>query len=559
MAAVPAPYRPTPAIMPVVRGPDPYLGTVVADRYRINRKLGEGGMGVVYSAHHVVLEKPVAIKILADDLARRSDLVQRFLHEAKAASRIHQENIVDITDFGQTQSGTVFFVMELLEGRDLATLIRREVGPLPWPRAKPILVQICRALAAAHQKGIIHRDMKPENVFLVERGSHADFAKVLDFGIAKMTGMEEGAGSRLTRTGMIFGTPEYMSPEQAQGTHPDHRVDIYAVGVIMFEMLTGQVPFRSDTFMGVLTKHMFEAPVAPSERRPDLGITPDLDAIVLRALEKDRDRRFPSMVELGQAIAATEGGVPMAFGTGGRLVTRPGAEAAVMPAPLAGSAPIQAVPTAAGMGPGVATPLVTEGPLTAHGVAVAALGARTDGSLVVPRSRAGLWIALVTAVVVIGGGIGGYAFLWHPAARVAPPAVDAGAPVAPTGPRRAEDEPRRQPIAAPMVDAAPRTVELAVRSRPAGAEVLRGTEKLGVTPLKLALPAGSEEVVLTLRKAGFEDHPWRVTPERDREVELELKPVLKRRGGKPRPVPAKRPEKDPQDKVPDLKNPFADG
>jgi serine/threonine-protein kinase len=504
-----------PFLMPAPAA-DPYLGTVIAERYRLDRKLGEGGMGVVYLAHHIVLEKPVAIKILGEDLARRPDLVQRFLHEAKAASRIHQENIVDITDFGQTPSGTVFFAMELLEGRDLATFIRREVGAVPWPRARPILVQICRALAAAHAKGIIHRDMKPENVFLIEREGTPDFVKVLDFGIAKMTGMEERAGSRLTRTGMIFGTPEYMSPEQAQGTHPDHRVDIYAVGVIMYEMLTGAVPFRADTFMGVLTKHMFEAPRPPSEARPDLGITPELDALVLRALEKDRERRFQSMAELGQAIAAAGGGAPLTFGLSAPHVADATAARPPRPAgpPYAGTA--------------VVTPL--------------------DGAAPTRRpaasARAGLWIGLVTAVLLAGGGAAAWLAL-RPAAPVAAPAVDAGRP-APA------------PAAAPAHDAAARTVEVTVRSRPPGADVLRGAERLGQTPAKLSFPAGRDEVVLAIRKAGFEERGLHLTPDRDREFELDLAPVARRGVARPKPPPpAKAPERTPR--VPELKDPFSDG
>ncbi|HEY3355664.1 MAG TPA: serine/threonine-protein kinase [Polyangia bacterium] len=531
--SAPPAVTPLPFVMPPP-GPDPYLGSVIAERYRLERKLGEGGMGVVYLARHIVLEKPVAIKILAEDLARRPDLVQRFLHEAKAASRIHQENIVDITDFGQTPSGTVFFAMELLEGRDLATLIRREVGAVAWPRAKPILVQICRALAAAHQKGIIHRDMKPENVFLIEREGTSDFVKVLDFGIAKMTGMEEQAGNRLTRTGMIFGTPEYMSPEQAQGTHPDHRVDVYAVGVIMYEMLTGNVPFRADTFMGVLTKHMFTAPVPPSLARPEAGITPDLDAIVMRALEKDRTRRFQTMAELGQAIAATAGGAAIAFGSAG-------ATAAALPGGESGALRLPAVAPG-----GPESTAVIGGPRVAP-LAATALVAPAPAPVAPARSRAGLWIGLVTAALVLGGGAAVYLLALRPAgvAPAAPPKVEVAAPPGP-GPV----------VGAAPADAGPRAVELTIRSRPPGAEVFRGPERLGLTPAKLSLPAGREEVVLSIRKTGFEERTLRLTPDREREFELDLTPVRRTGGGK-RPPAGKAPEKAP--KIPELKDPFSDG
>ncbi len=278
-------------------------GTLLLERYRIISRIGAGGMGVVYLAEHITIRKRCAIKVLSDEYANKPDIVDRFLQEARAASMIAHENVVEITDYGQTPSGSVFFVMEMLQGEDLAGTIERE-GSLPWERVQPIILQICRALREAHAVGIIHRDMKPENCFRVERSGTKDFIKVLDFGIAKVTS-EEGEGKGLTKTGMIFGTPEYMSPEQAQGMRVDHRADIYAVGVIMYELLTGRVPFSADTFMGVLTKHMFEVPPAPSAVAPKgVKISRPVEALILKALQKDREHRFGSMDEL---IAAIEG------------------------------------------------------------------------------------------------------------------------------------------------------------------------------------------------------------------------------------------------------------
>ena len=282
---------------------DPLLDTVLTERYRIKRRIGEGGMGVVYEAEHVVLEKRVALKVLSPDLSHKKELVERFLREAKAASRIGHENIVDITDFNRTDSGIVFFAMEYLDGKDLGTVIEEE-DYISWERAKNIIIQICRALSAAHAKGIIHRDLKPENIFLIEHGGRRDFVKVVDFGIAKITGLGE-EGRKLTKTGMIFGTPDYMSPEQASGKKPDHRIDIYALGVILYEMLTGRVPFEADSFMGILTKHMFEEPKPPSERRPDLPaleIPRSVESLIMKAMSKDREARFHSMSEFAAAI-----------------------------------------------------------------------------------------------------------------------------------------------------------------------------------------------------------------------------------------------------------------
>ena len=277
---------------------DPLLGRVLSERYRILRKLGEGGMGVVYLAEHVVIEKKIALKVLFPDLTRRADLVQRFMQEAKSASRIGHENVIDITDFGQSPEGYVFIAMEYLSGQDLGQVLKAS-GAMPWHRTQPIVLQIVKALRAAHERGIIHRDMKPENVFVLPRDDGREFVKVLDFGIAKVLGLDEDA-PRLTRTGMIFGTPEYMSPEQAQGQQVDHRVDIYAVGCIMYHMLTGDVPFRAESFMGILSKHMLEQPIPAATRNP--AIEARVEAVVMRAMEKNPADRFQSMGEFVDAL-----------------------------------------------------------------------------------------------------------------------------------------------------------------------------------------------------------------------------------------------------------------
>src|SRR4051812_40138411 len=283
-------------------GEDPLIGRVLSERYRIQRKVGEGGMGTVYQAEHALIGKKIALKVLFPELTRRADLVARFLQEAKSASRIGHENVIDISDFGQSPEGMVYIAMELLEGHDLAHVIKSE-GPMAWPRARPILMQIAKALRAAHEHGIIHRDMKPENVYLIQREGRPDFVKVLDFGIAKVV-TPDGDGPRLTQTGMVFGTPEYMSPEQAQGQTPDHRVDIYAVGCLMYHMLTGDVPFRAESFMGILTKHLLEPVVAPRTKRPDLEIAEQVEAVCMRALEKDRDKRWQDMDAFYRALGA---------------------------------------------------------------------------------------------------------------------------------------------------------------------------------------------------------------------------------------------------------------
>ncbi len=296
---------------------DPLVGSTLADRYLIDRKLGEGGMGAVYLATHNLLEKQVALKILHGEFARKPDLVERFMQEAKSASRIRHENVIDISDFGATPDGLVFFAMELLKGHDLHDEIARARVSghlLPWARTKKIFLQICAALTAAHGKGVVHRDLKPENIYLVEFLGDADFVKLLDFGIAKLTETGEGEGGRkLTKTGMLFGTPEYMSPEQARGEHVDHRVDIYAMGCILFQLVTNRVPFEAENFMGVLSMHLTEPPPSiPPEVFDQIGAPRALAGVIDRALDKDRNARYQTIDELANAVREVSGDPPLA-------------------------------------------------------------------------------------------------------------------------------------------------------------------------------------------------------------------------------------------------------
>lgn len=288
---------------------DPLVGMVLAGRYRVERRIGEGGMGLVYEGVHREIDKRVAIKVLRDDLSKRPEVVARFRQEAKSASRIGHEHIVDTFDFGETSGGSSYFVMEFLEGEDLANVLGRE-ATLDASRACAIVLQCCKALGATHAKGIVHRDIKPENIFLVNREGVGDFVKIVDFGIAKMSDIEtDGApGRKLTKTGMIFGTPEYMSPEQAAGKELDHRVDVYALGIILYECIAGRVPFEGDTFMGVLTKHMFAELPPIHEVNPNASVRPELERVAAKALAKDPDDRYQDTAELEEAIqCALEG------------------------------------------------------------------------------------------------------------------------------------------------------------------------------------------------------------------------------------------------------------
>jgi eukaryotic-like serine/threonine-protein kinase len=431
---------------------DPLIGTVVSDRYRILRKVGEGGMGAVYQAEHALIEKRVALKILFADLTRRPDLVMRFLQEARSASRIGHENVIDISDFGQSPDGLVYIAMEFLEGQDLGKTLKAEKS-MPWLRARPILMQIAKGLRAAHSRGVIHRDMKPENVYLVQKEGKVDFVKVLDFGIAKVVSADDNDGPRLTQTGMIFGTPEYMSPEQAQGNPPDHRVDVYAVGCIMYHMLTGAVPFTADSFMGILTKHLLEPVVPPRKRRPDLEIPADVEAVCLRAMEKDRDKRWPDMDAFYQALGEA-GGVP--FEPSNVFIPPESSKAVALKYPRL-TAPNEVAAreskTAIAAGPPTGT-FDDERPVRAP---ASGLGAGAKIGVAV----AAVLVAVVVMVLALRGG-------HKPAVVAAPPPAPALAPPGAAPPPSPSASPAPPPAAAAPAEAAvttPETAEKAAKPR----------------------------------------------------------------------------------------------
>ncbi len=243
---------------------DALVGEVLDGRYRIEEVLGEGGMGVVYGARHEVLGSRVAIKVLRADISGDAEAIARLRREARAASSIGNEHIVDVRDFGQLPDGSTFIVMERIDGRDLFTIVCER--PIEWERAVGIALQVCEALGAAHESGIVHRNLKLENVLLTSARGRSDFVKVFDFGIAKMQD-----GAKITVAGRVMGTPEYMSPEQCAGRGVDHRTDIYSFGVMLYEMVTGTLPFFHQDLVALVRMQMLEAPVPPSQRTPESG------------------------------------------------------------------------------------------------------------------------------------------------------------------------------------------------------------------------------------------------------------------------------------------------
>jgi eukaryotic-like serine/threonine-protein kinase len=282
---------------------DPLIGTVIDGRYIVVSVLGEGGMGTVYEVRHTVLDRRFALKVLRREVAD-AEATARFIQEAKAAAAIGHENIVAVSDYGElTLPGGArgpYFVMELLGGKTLATVLRDE-GPLGAERVAGIFIQCAKGLAAAHSAGVIHRDVKPDNIVITRRPGDpddgADFVKLLDFGVAKMAGT-----SKLTRAGIVFGTPHYMSPEQAAGKTIDHRADIYALGVILYECFAGRVPFEADSYMSVLTKHQFAVPDPIERVVPDPSRLGALGPVVMRCLQKDPQDRFATMTDVAAAL-----------------------------------------------------------------------------------------------------------------------------------------------------------------------------------------------------------------------------------------------------------------
>jgi tRNA A-37 threonylcarbamoyl transferase component Bud32 len=276
-----------------------FIGKLLGQNYRIVEPIGAGAMGMVYVVEHVTLRKRFAAKLLTADLARRAEAVARFEVEAHAASQLDHENIVSVIDFGTTDDGCVYLIMELLRGKTLQA--RMDQGRPTLEEIVAIILQVCRALAAAHAAGIVHRDMKPDNIFLTQRPGGRPMVKVLDFGISKAREgtLREG---RITKQGQLLGSPEYMSPEASRGDEVDYRADIYAVGIMLYELLCGEVPFRHENYLKVLQMHAGQPPRAPRELVPDMPV--QVEYLIMRALEKDPRRRHDSIEELEAELLA---------------------------------------------------------------------------------------------------------------------------------------------------------------------------------------------------------------------------------------------------------------
>ncbi|HEY5950048.1 MAG TPA: protein kinase, partial [Kofleriaceae bacterium] len=285
--------------------PDYPLGTVLG-AYKLVELLGKGGMGYVYKAEHIKLGREVALKLLRGDYAKRRDAVLRFFQEAKTVNRVRHRNIVDVTDFVELDDGTTFIIMELLRDQSLGKWARTGID---LPRALAVLVQICDGLGAAHAVGVVHRDLKPDNVIVVPTADGAELVKLLDFGVAKLVNRDDEDVGFQTAAGSVIGTPAYMSPEQAGGMMVDHRSDIYSLGAIMYELFCGQPMFRGRSFGEYVRKHLTENPIPPRQTPNGAAIEPALEALIMKCLAKDPNERFSHILELRDGLLHMLGGV----------------------------------------------------------------------------------------------------------------------------------------------------------------------------------------------------------------------------------------------------------
>lgn len=465
--------------------PDPRIGSTIDGRYVVEGVLGQGGMGVVYRGRHKLIDRRVALKVLKSEMAKDHEILERFIQEAKTASAIGNAHIVDIFDFGTLEDGCTYIAMEYLDGVSLTQIIN---GRPDAKRIARIAVQVCEGLGAAHSAGIVHRDLKPDNIFVLNRADSRrhptqeeenDFVKILDFGIAKVSG---DASQKLTRAGAVFGTPHYMSPEQASGTTVDHRADIYALGVIMYEMAAGQLPFDADNFMGILTQHMYRAPVPIRALINDTTCPPGLEAIVQKCLEKRAGQRYQTMEQLaGDLRRFLAGDVPQAV-----------AELMGQSARYDGS-----------------IDFYQQGGVSAPAGGAQALHASAASTT---KSSGPPWLA-VALVALIGGGIAGGAYLYvkrrpQPSAPTATVAAQAE-----TQTTAAAPETLAAPVVAPTPSAMPSsttasevTKDLTIvelRSPVKDAFVLDDAEQKPL-PAKVSLEKGKKRT-LVVRAEGYDD------------------------------------------------------
>jgi tRNA A-37 threonylcarbamoyl transferase component Bud32 len=498
---------------------DPLVGQVFKGAYQINSKIGEGGFGAVYSATQIAVDRPVAVKVLRPDRAKdprvRDLLVKRFRREAVATSRLAHPNTVRLFDFGETDDGELFLALELLRGRELADAIRDE-APMAPARIAKIMQQVCMSLAEAHGQSIIHRDLKPANIFLCEVEGDHDFVKVMDFGIARVVEVDQGQ-SQLTQTGMTQGTPAYMSPEQAMAKETSPATDLYALGCILYEMLTGEAVFQEDSALAVSLAHVRDIPPDVAVPGTTAEVSNAWNELVQRLLKKKPELRPQSAKDLASELDKL-----------GRATDADGAAAAV--ASMNATMPkVAAVPDDASGG----TP--AGGTAAVAAMQTAGAGQTIDG---LPIRQGRPWAA-IAAAVLIAAGAGWYVLVGPgatPAGDTAPSIAkklnatpEASSPAVGTAEAAAESQKKQAAQAAEAQKAAiaaqakqlaevkaalaakPKMAHLVLSSNPSGAMVQRGGSLLCTTPCDLDVPVGEPNETVTLNLDGYKAYPLKVS------------------------------------------------
>jgi len=480
----------------VPAGEDRRIGTVLDSRYKLHSCLGQGGMGLVYEAEHVFLKTRVAVKVLHPDMADEEAL-ERLKREAQSASAIGNPHIVDVRDFGTMKDGSTYVVMEMIKGVDLLTEIRWQA--LPWQRARKIGMQVAEALSAAHEQGIVHRDLKPENVLITAQKGVTDFVKIVDFGIARMQG-----ATKLTAAGRVVGTPEYMAPEQCAGIDVDHRADIYALGILLYEMVTQELPFAHTDLVELLRMQLKQAPVPPREAAPKADIPEGLEAVIMRCMEKRPSRRFQSMSEVHEALETLVAGEAEETGDDDDPARRLQLERG----------------TDGSMG---TSPTLLPQTLEAQTLEAQTLEAQTleaQSLEPAPGKQAGDRVGLIAVAGLVFVGAGAAWFLSAGPSDPAPETsvvevevepvrdIAAGARAEEADVEAADEgtDVRATAEAAEgdVTEAGARQITLS--SEPSHARIYLDDAMIGETPMPIRIPPGELNVSLTLRHHGFRDH-----------------------------------------------------
>jgi len=553
------PREPDTVPQPAAPRRDPLVGRIIAGRYEVLEQVGVGGMGAVYRAYQAAMDREVALKVLSASLAADEHSVKRFHQEAKAASKLRHPNTITLHDFGQSEDGILFIAMEFLEGSPLDGVIRRDHHVTP-ERAIKIMAQVCRSLHEAHHVGIVHRDLKPDNVYLTEVGGEHDFVKVLDFGVAKLREANKDAGT-LTQAGMIFGTPRYMSPEQSQSLPLDGRSDLYAMGVILYELLTGHPPFDADSPLSILIQHVHEAPPRMDSWQDAPKVNASLEKVVFRLLEKDPARRPASALDLLAELAEVLREIQPSAASGPQETGIAGVTEAVlstdsafpMPKLPAQREPGDEEDTTPRGAVAAAAPRIEakDGPTTSDQWAFAvseppAHAARREKSPA-PLIAAGVIGALLLGLVLwfaLGRGptpepeapavVSPTPVEPAPVAATAavaaaqPPVADAGVVAKEPAPAKPPVEAKKPPVAgkAPpkrQVKRAAPKVTVTLTSIPPGAEVYApGGAFVGLTPVPVQKQQSKQAVRFKLKKKGFKEATALVLLDKSRRVTTKL-------------------------------------